>query len=1190
MKPQPQHKKARRPVALGLIAALCSGAAAAVTPAQSPLFLSIVSAKPNILLMLDNSGSMSDALDTGSLYANSPPPSGYSYSCSSSYRLAGGSTSGSPVTYTAKYCASANKGPSFITNASQTSCAQSSVRGFGNSSSKRCFDNTKYYRIVQAGGGSVTGLTNITLRGSYLNYYFAEGTFDNSLAATLNLTRMEVAKNGATALVDSITPASGESPSLRLGLATYNNTNGGKLLTEMGDLTPSQASAIKTQIDELDASGYTPLAETLADIGRYFASGYTGDLTLYPGTASATTASVASVFNSHCITQGGLQKCTFANPPIQSWCQKSFVVFLSDGLPTEDRNISSLLRDYDKDCTAANNCPVGNTNQNYDMKCSYAYPGGNGCSPSKSIGAGSNSSDYLDDVAQALHDIDLRPDLAKPNSTYKNNLTIYTVGFADDSIDPNQPGVNPILKDAAEQGGGQFYYATSGTALGDALQSTVTAISGEVGASASVATNSSRVEEGSILYQAMFDSADWTGSFLAYGINSNGSLGSAPLWNAAEKIPAAYASRTILTYNPSSHTGTTFTCANLTSGTGSQRELLGIASCADSNDLGVWRLNYLRGDSTHEKRNSLRHDTQNETRSSDPNVAVFRNRTHLSLVNNDAIGNDPWLLGDIVNSNPVFVGTPDYGYEDLAGTEGTSYGSFRESGTYTGRTKMVYVGANDGMLHGFNATGTGSDAGVEKVAYVPNAVYENLSSLTDPNFLYNHKYFVDGTPRVGDAYFGGAWHTVLVGTTGAGGHGVFALDVTNPNAGFSASNVLWEFSDIDAPVATDLTTDTSSTRGFQNNLGYAMAQASVVRMQDGSWAAIVGNGYGSVNNKAVLYIVNVQNGNLIKAISTETGSSIEPNGLSTPIGVDINGDRVVDYIYAGDLLGNLWKFDVSSASDSGWSVAYSGTPLFVACDRTEAPCTHRQPITTKPQVGVGPSGGYMVYFGTGKYFESTDNDTSAPQTQTFYGIWDDGASVPSRSSLQEQTIDTEANGLRTSSQNAVDYPTKKGWFMDLRKPGTPLTYQGERVINFPQLRGDRVIFTTLIPLPAGGDQDQCTTVSDGTGWLMELVALTGAPLPTTGAAPWDINNDNEIDSDDRINGSQNASGVQSTVGMPTAPGVIGLTDGGGNGDGDSGCREMKYIVGSSSQIESRLESCTGSGGIPAGRQAWRQLR
>ncbi|MGZ8218533.1 pilus assembly protein [Methylomagnum sp.] len=1021
-----------------------------------------------------------------------------------------------------------------------------------------------------------------------MNYYFAEGTFNNSLSATLDLTRLEVAKEGANALVDSITPASGELASLRLGLTTYNAADGGKLLTQIDDLTPSQATSIKSQINALTASSNTPLAETLSDIGRYFSMGYTGNLTLHPGTASQATATVASTFNNHCITSGGSQNCNLT-PPIQSWCQKSFVVLLSDGLPSSDRNLSTPLRDYDSDCDAAHSCLANN----YDMKCGFAYPGGNGtCSPSKSVpNAGSESSDYLDDVAQALHEIDLRPDLTKPSNTYKNNLTIYTVGFADPAIDPSQPGVNTLLADTAAQGGGEFYYASSGTALGNALKSTVSAISGEVGSSASVATNSSRVEEGSTIYQAMFDSTDWIGSFLAYGINTDGSINPTPLWNAAEKIPSPYTSRTILTYNPSSHTGTTFACANLTSGTGSQRELLGIADCNDSNDLGVWRLNYLRGDSTHEKPNSLRHDTENETRSSDPNVAVFRNRTHLNVLNNDATGDDPWLLGDIVNSNPVFVGTPDYGYKDLTGTEGTSYASFREGGSYTGRTKMIYVGANDGMLHGFNAHGTGTDAGVEKVAFVPNAVYGNFTSLSDPNFLFNHRYFVDGSPRAGDAYFGGAWHTVLVGTTGAGGHGVFALDATNPDAGFSASDVLWEFSDTDAPVAANLTTDSSSLRGFQNNLGYTMTQASIVRMKDGSWAAVLGNGYGSVNNKAVLYIVNAQNGNIIRALSTETGSSTEPNGLSTPIAVDVDSDRVVDYIYAGDLQGNLWKFDVSSTSASSWNVAYSGTPLFVACDRSETSCAtaHRQPITSKPQVGAGSSGGYMVYFGTGKYFESMDNDVSAPQTQTFYGVWDNGATVQSRADLQEQTIVSEADGLRLSSENPVDYPTKKGWFMDLRKPGTPLTYQGERVISFPQLRGTRVIFTTLIPLPTSEGQDQCTTVSDGTGWLMELTALTGTPLPTSGPAPWDINQDGVIDSNDTYsynNNTHNVSGIQSTVGMPTAPGVIKLTDDGS----DTGCREMKYIVGSSSQIESRLESCTSGGGASSGRQAWRQLR
>ncbi|MEI7997284.1 MAG: PilC/PilY family type IV pilus protein, partial [Methylococcaceae bacterium] len=204
-----------------------------------------------------------------------------------------------------------------------------------------------------------------------------------------------------------------------------------------------------------------------------------------------------------------------------------------------------------------------------------------------------------------------------------------------------------------------------------------------------------------------------------------------------------------------------------------------------------------------------------------------------------------------MNSDPVFVGADDFGYDVLPGGEGSNYKAFVTANT--ARRKMVYVGANDGMLHGFDANSAGADAGKEILAYVPNAVYTQLNSLSDPGYNTNHVYSVDGSPRAGDAYFDSAWHTVLLGSTGAGGKAVFALDVTNPG-NFVSSSVLWEISDTFSPFAADLTDDTTTIRGFGNNMGYALPQPTIARMQDGSWVAIVANGYASDNNLAVLYI------------------------------------------------------------------------------------------------------------------------------------------------------------------------------------------------------------------------------------------------------------------------------------------------------------------------------------------------
>ncbi len=1164
---------------LGIILSAVLEPVEAITPAQTPLYLGVTAAKPNIMLMVDNSMSMDQSVTVGDTpVAPNAVTGSASTSCSSSYYYSSGSSTSAGATSvitmqvfsgSAKFCPSTG------------SCTSSNSTRFGNSTGKKCFSGSKYYNISGLG----------TYTGSQLNKFFNtyNGAFNGSLGSiTSSTTRLQIVKDAATSFANALIPDTGSSPTVRLGLARYNSDTGGELLTAIGDLDAAKAATVTTKIAGFTANASTPLAETLSDIGRYFATGYTGNLTLHPATTQAT-ATVDAVFNSHSILNS--TGTTLANP-IQGACQNSSVIILSDGLPSADRNISTYLQDYDGDCSGSNSSRC----TTYDMKRAYAYPGGNGASPNLSVSnAGSSSSDYLDDVAQALYEMDLRPDLTKSNGE-KNNITTYTVGFADPAIDPSVAGVNPLLSDTATQGGGQFIYATDTTTLADALDNITSSIISKVSSSSSVVANSTKLDTNTAIYQGKFDSADWTGSLLMYPLgasedtNGNGILDSGEdtnnntkldggaignlQWNAAEHIPA-FDSRNIFTYNPAgTPKGVTFVCANLTA---AQKTALGISDCS-STDQGAWLLNYIRGDWSHEEKNPARTDADT-IRSSTAADRVFRNRTHLDKTTLAMVSPDPWVLGDIINSNPAYVSAENYGYDKLP--EGSSSYKYFLTNTASSRKKMIYVGANDGMLHGFDASPSGTDAGKEIFAYVPNAVYSGLNALSSPG--YAHQYLVDGSPRVADAYFGSAWHTVLVGTTGAGGKAVFGLDVTNPGS-FGGSNVLWEISDTDSPAASDLTSDTTATRGFASNLGYTLPQPSIVRMHDGSWAAIVANGYGSVNNLAVLYIINVQTGQLIAAIDTEAGSSTTPNGLSTPIAVDTNDDRIVDSIYAGDLLGNLWKFDVSASHANQWKVAYGTTaapaPLFVACSNQSACNTTRQPITSKPQVGkvgTGQSAGVMVYFGTGKYFESIDNNVTGAQTQTFYGIWDNNAAI-ARSDLQDQTITQTAitgeSNIRATTNNTVNYSTQKGWNMNLPSAG-------ERNVSAPLIRNGRIIFTTLIPIPPEGT-DICGAGSEATSWLMELDALTGSRLPdTAGGAPWDITGDGMINADDL---------VQISAGTYIAPSGIQIDGGAGTPAVVSdGKREDKiFSIIRNANLKSIIEQNPSSSG--GGRQSWRQLQ
>lgn len=614
---------------------------------------------------------------------------------------------------------------------------------------------------------------------------------------------------------------------------------------------------------------------------------------------------------------------------------------------------------------------------------------------------------------------------------------------------------------AAINSRGQFFSSESPDALNLAFEKAVQAIQAANPSSAALSANSTNIQAGTLVYQAKFDSKDWSGTLLALPVQGDGSIGSVQ-WDASTKIPA-HAQRNIYTFtNGSARSFDACNGANYAA----VKAVLDLDATGANDGRCAGRLAWLRGDASQEVRNG----------------GVFRNRTTT-------------VMGDIINSDPAFVWKEDFGYSVLSGAEGSTYPAF--VGTKSSRVPMVYVGANDGMLHAIRADLGSTQSGEELFAYVPSGVYGNLSQLTDP--AYSHHYYVDGAPTSGDAYWGGAWHSVLVGGLNSGGQQIYALEITTPTA-FSAGNVLWEYTDAD--------------------MGLTYSQPQIARLNNGVWAAIFGNGYNSTTQQAYLYVVNLQTGGLIKKIAVGTAGS---NGLSTPVLLDTNNDGITDYVYAGDLQGQMWKFDLSSPSSALWDVAFGGAPLFTA----RSPIGGVQPITSQPKVTGHTSGGYMVFFGTGQYLGTFDvNDLAV---QTYYGIWDNSLAITTtdRSELQAQTITYQGSSqgfsLRTTSQNSVNWTTQKGWYLDLVPP-SPLLAQGERVISTSIIKGDRVIFVTLIP-----NTDPC--LPGGESWLMELNTLTGgAPADSV----FDLNNDNVFDALDYVN-SNVVSGMKSTVGISKTP-------------------------------------------------------
>jgi type IV pilus assembly protein PilY1 len=667
----------------------------------------------------------------------------------------------------------------------------------------------------------------------------------------------------------------------------------------------------------------------------------------------------------------------------------------------------------------------------------------------------------------------------------------------------DKPGNVADLWHAAINGRGLFFSAEDPKSLSDAMQEMVNNIISPSSSAASIATNSKKLDTSTAIYQASFDSGNWTGELEAFAVKSDGTLGDS-LWTASTKIPAE-ASRNIKTFNGS--VGVDFAWGSISA---DQKALI-------SED----ELNYLRGDQTKEQ--------------SACGACTFRNRTS--------------LLGDIVNSDPLFVSEENFGYDKLSGDEGTLYVDYVVG--KSSKTPVIYVGANDGMLHAFKA----SD-GSELFAYVPGLIYANLPSLTKPN--YSHKYYVDGAPTVGDVYYGGsAWKTVLVTPLGAGGRGVFALDVSTPDAAFSESNVLWEFDGKNAAAGSTL-----------NDMGYPVGSATIGRFNDGKYYAVFGNGYGSANCKSGLFMVQIDAPSNVKFFDTGVGTcttSATQNGMSTPSLVDYDGDRIIDAIYAGDLQGKLWKWDVTSATNSVWDFAAGGQPMFTTASG--------QPITAPVEVGKVPSGlsgTAMVYFGTGRYLLS--GDEASKTKQAFYGLLDNGTAIPTTGNpLVKQTIVYESATARVVSSNTVSSP-KRGWYLDLVPPSK--TLQGERVLSVPLLRFGRVIFNTSIP-----SADPC--VLGGTGWLMELDAATGGNLTYSAL---DMNNDGLFNEGDYVVIGQDNQG--NDIKSPVAGKASGSMSLNQPTVITAGAKEYKF----NSDIKKGISVTTEKSGTSNPRSSWRQLQ
>ena len=973
-------------------------------------------------------------------------------------------------------------------------------------------------------------------------------------------------------------------PSLRVGFANTNSSSG------------------NYQIEALNAASGSFEHRTDLMTGIYGFS-FNGLSQFYKGSDEAygyLACNGASRF------KGAANVCPLLGPP-QGTCQQNYMLIVTDGVPEGASNRSSLV----KNLSEADNDGIGVFDGAMFAGCSAA-----GCSHTladiamfyyeSDINAG-----MTNDVTVTQRDVDFAPANSFSDGKMHQHIKTYAIAFGVENTGlADVPtayetgaydwGSDPAddffpLKDlqhATVNGRGGFLGAQDPQVLASALKSAFDEFSTGIGAGSAVSFNSQEISNGVVLFRSFYNLVDSTGDIVASTLNADLTVGS-ELWSTAAQLDAQLASsagRQILTFDPTvgDYEGIPFQFASLT---GAQKGSLGWVD-SSSDTIVTDKVAYLRGSAVNEQP-----------------AGPFRARP-----------TEAGRLGDIVNSSPVYVGPPDQLFRGSGNypTGSKSYSSFQAA--QSTREERLYVAANDGMLHGVDP-----DTGDEVFAFIPNAALVNdsnvnLSELVSPS--YGHQYVVDASPIADDVFVhprgvaiasdGSAkqWRTMLIGAYGAGGKGLFSLDITDPNITESnASNkVFWEFTDQDdtyphdngAPLLSLGSQRLDASLNPIKDLGLTidepvLAMSNVVTSaSDASleWVALLSNGVNSTAGIAKLFAIFVDRGadgvwchpdsgyldpmyrgctvndyDFVKMDTGEgaysVGGSVYPNGLGAARAIDADQDGTVDYVYAGDMKGNLYRFDLCRAdlpAFSDWAssglgplpVTYSGilggckkgvevykqwvsTKIFTASFTASDGTTSAQPILNRPLVVQAENQrGYIVIIGTGRYF--VNGDRADTDVQSMYGIWDRlGDDLVLKSKLVQQAYTNQCEAVtgdggvttttcgRTLSDDSVDLyvsddesvtPSVLGWFNDLNVAagGDIAASSGERAVRNFQIRGGLGFVNSVLPTTSTA----CSASSGGFG--LAFCPLTGGSSCLQDGV-FDLNNDGSFDASDLINGA-----------------------------------------------------------------------
>lgn len=796
-------------------------------------------------------------------------------------------------------------------------------------------------------------------------------------------------------------PRDGDFFHARIGLTTIDQT------TINLPIAPFEGAQKTSFFDKLYAavpSGGTPLRTSLNEVGK-----------MYQGTSTV-----------------------YTSDPIQYACQRNFTILATDGYWNGGE---SGLGDQDGQAgvTRPSYMPATDVNAQKTLAdVAYYYYHTDLRSNLENIVPGSGKAE-VDDVARHQHmttftlglgvdgTLAYRPDYKKTTATSGDYFDILQGTKQWPVPRANEQETIDDLWHAAVNGRGQYFSAKDPVALEDGMRKALNSIDRVDGSGAAAATSNLQPTAGdNFIYIAKYRTQLWDGELSAYTFDlDSGEIAETPNWQAStllsEKINVEQGTdtRTIWTSNGSGALVPFRISADANSGiAGSYFVNSRLSQYSDWSPeqkaaaTPETMLKYLRGIMPTKR------VTENNVEKVVP-LGLYRERDK--------------LLGDVIHSQPVYVKTAPHDFADQG------YQSFK-SATST-RQGVVYVAANDGMLHAFNA-----DTGVELWAYIPPMVLPNLWRLADANYADNHRYFLDGPVTVSDAVVGGSWKTVLIGAMGKGGRGYYALDVTEP----ASPRVLWTY-----------------TAQNNANVGYTYGTPFITKLADGTWAAVLTSGYNNVPEEGVaggdgrgyVFVLNLATGALIRDIPTTAGSAADPSGLSrlNVVTEDFDKNNTAVVAYGGDLLGNMWRFNLASRTPT----------LLMALGRDK-------PITTAPEISEIDAQ-RVVYFATGRYLGDTDLASSA--RQVIVGVKDSTSAVAFPGALVQQTFGNRGEHLRTGGTGTVTWSSEPGWYVELPS-------SGERVAIDPQLYFGTLLVSSVVP-----SATDC--LPGGSSWLYQLDFRSG---------------------------------------------------------------------------------------------------